>query len=274
MLLQFAAVLMNGGRMITRCRLCGAEELKLYYTQGDRDQYEYYRCPRCGLVNYDLSGGLDQGKYAERYIDPRESDHRLNRLQTESYRFLKSNVPGPGRLLEVGCGNGRLLMLARENGWEVRGLELSPFLAESVRQHLGIEVEVADFMSYQPEEEYDLVVLRHVLEHLPEPLAAMGKIRSLLRSEGNALLEFPNVEGWEPRFKHFLHRSGIRRMKYSPDYVPGHCNEFCRSSFALLVQKTGFELQRWLTYSDRPILDLPCRLIGCGRKVRALIRRT
>lgn len=259
--------------MVRRCRLCGCGELKLYYTQGDRDQYEYYRCPRCGLVNYDLSGGLDQGKYAERYLDPRDEDHRSNRLQTQSYRFLKSSLAEPGRMLEVGCGNGRLMMLAREDGWKVRGLELSDFLAESVRQHLGVDVDVADFLGYQSQREYDLVVLRHVLEHLPDPLAAMRKIRSLLSVGGHALLEFPNIEGLDPKLKRFLHRTGIHRREYPPDYVPGHCNEFCKASFELLLRKTGFDLQSWRTYSSRPLLGLLYRIFACGGKARALVRK-
>ena len=33
------------------CRLCGGSDLTLYYTQGDRDQFRFYRCQACGLVN-------------------------------------------------------------------------------------------------------------------------------------------------------------------------------------------------------------------------------
>ena len=55
------------------CRLCGSSDLHLFYTQGNRDQYRFYRCAGCLLVNYDLAGGLNQGKYARSRVSPRAS---------------------------------------------------------------------------------------------------------------------------------------------------------------------------------------------------------
>ncbi len=257
------------------CRLCGSNGLRLLYTQGNADEFCFYRCLRCGLVNYDLAAGLDQGKYAKAFIDPRDERHPVNAAQTQTFRFLRSRAPEPGRLLEIGCGNGRLLMLARNEGWSVRGIELSPFLAESVRNLLGIEVDVTDFLTYRPDSRdcYDVVVMRHVLEHLPDGRAAMTSIHRMLKAEGRALLEFPNIDAWDLRFKRLLRRLRIHRKQYPPDYRPGHCNEYNRRSFEYLLRETGFHLIEWQTYAYGPIADWVFNRVAVGNKARAWARK-
>ena len=257
------------------CRLCGSRDLKLYYTQGSSDQYRFYRCASCKLVNYDLSTGLSQEKYAEVYVDPRREDQRHNTRQTETYGFLKRHIERPGRLLDVGCGNGRLLFLAQRDGWRVKGLELSDSLADSTRKTVDVDVEVCDLLDYEVREGevFDVVVLRHVLEHIPDPILAMRKIFLLLGDDGSAVLEFPNIEGLEAKFKRVLRRTGFYGKEYSQDYKPGHCNEFCRHSFEFLSAKTGFALQIWYTFSSKPMLSFIHRVCGTGGKARVLIRK-
>ena len=256
-----------------KCRLCGGGNLRLYYTQGSRDQYRFYKCPDCRLVNLDLSDGMDQAKYTEVYIDPEDMSRKHNIFQKATYDFIKSRIRKPGRLLDIGCGNGHLLLEARDDGWKVEGLELSQAYAEAIRERLDIAVTVADLFDFDvPEEKYNLVVMRHVLEHIPDSIAALRKIRSLLKPGGGAVLEFPNIEAPELRWKRFLRRAGIHRKRYQDGYRPGHCNEFCRESFQYLVDRTGFRLVEWRTYSSTPMLDPLYGPTGIGAKARVLIR--
>lgn len=264
----------NETRPLT-CRLCGYSPLKPFYTQGNSDEFAFHRCPNCRLVNYHLADGLDQEKYAVVFVDPLDEQHRRNIAQTVTHLFLKRWIPTPGRLLEIGCGNGRLLHLARRDGWDVSGLELSPFLAESVTARLGIEVVVADYMEYSPGkgEVFDLVLLRHVLEHLMDPKRAMMGIAALLKEGGYALLEFPNIDGLDTRLKRWMRVTGLHRKKYSDAWRPGHCNEYCRQSFEYLLGETGFELVVWETYSFRPFSNFVFNRLHIGNKARAIIRK-
>ena len=247
--------------------------MQLYYTQGDNNQFRFYRCLACKLVNYDLSAGLNQEKYAEVYVDPRQDNHRHNTRQTGTYRFLRRHLNSPGSVLDVGCGNGRLLFLARKDGWTVRGLELSGFLAESTKRTIDIDVDVGDLLEYKTTGKFDLVILRHVLEHIPDPIRAMSRINALLTIGGHSILEFPNIEGLDLRIKRSLERIGLRKKRYPESYRPGHCNEFCRESFTFLLAKTGFRLETWHTYSSNPLLTPIHRALNTGSKTRTLIRK-
>jgi len=223
-----------------------------------------------------MSTGLDQEKHTKYFVDPGNNKHKANIRHKQTYNFIKRYITKPGKLLDIGCGNGGLLLLADRDGWKVSGIELFGFLADSTKKATGIDVKVCNFLEYEAAEDecYDLVVLRHVLEHLPAPLLAMNKIHALLKSSGYAVLEFPNTDSPDLRFKWFLRRNGIYRKKFSPDYVPHHCNEFCRQSFEFLLAKTGFRIVIWQTYSSNELFSGLYNILKFGNKARTIIRKT
>ena len=262
--------------MIEQCRLCGSNELRPWMTDGRNRDLVYYKCGVCSLWNYDLDCGVDQEQYTEIYVSPSDTDHKFNRDNRASWKFLSKYADTPRSIMDIGCGNGCLLYLAREAGWTVKGMELSAYAATNIGDDTGIDVTVANFLEYEPavDEQYEVVVLRHVLEHLPDSVLAMQKINALLKDNGLALLEFPNVRSLTYVLKRFLKARGLRNKKFSPEWRPGHVNEYCRQSFEFLLAKTGFELVKWRTYSSKPLSDAIYSIIPISGKARALIRKT
>ena len=167
--------------------------------------------------------------------------------------------------------NGELA-IGRLRGNLVTGVTLSDL---AIRQHGAVVVradeaqvtyDIRDFLSRA-------IVLRHVLEHLPDPLAAMAIFRTLLAPGGHVLLEFPNIDGIDFRVKRWLHRTGLHRRRWPSDYRPGHCNEYDLPSFRHLADRTGFDLRAWETYSSGPVRNQLLRHWPVGTKARALIRK-
>ncbi len=268
------AVALNEAHADFPCRLCGAAALTPYYTLGRHGEFTYFRCPECTLVNYDLSGGLDQEQYIE-LTDPTDDSARRNRDKDASWRFVERWLPQPGRFLDIGCGTGRLLYLAQRSGWQAYGLELSEEAARQAREIVGAPVVVGDFLTLEPEpgENYDLISLRHVLEHLVDPVLALRQIGARLGPGGHALFEIPNIEGADKRLKRLLVNAGWHQRRFAEDFLPGHCNEYCRESFEFLLQRTGFELVRWETYSMKPLTNFIYTRVHIGNKARALVRK-
>jgi len=258
------------------CRLCNNEKLVFYYSQGKNNEFKFYKCNSCGLVNYDLSTGLNQEKYGECYINPFNETVKTNIAQNKTYRFIKSYLKESGKAFDIGCGNGKLLYLLKKNGWAVKGLELSSLLADSIQETLQIEVIVEDFLKYNPPNSglYDVVIMRHVLEHLVDPLLAMRKINSFLNLGGHAILEFPNIEAFDLKVKRFLQRNNIYQKKYKENYKPGHCNEFSKSSFEYLAARTGFKIIVFETYSLNSLKNFLYNRIKTGNKARTIIQKT
>ena len=261
--------------MIEQCRVCGGKDLVEWMRDGRLRDCVYYRCTGCGLWNYDLECGLDQTQYAEAY-HPATDDHwPPNAENRQAWEALTRFLGAPGSLLDIGCGNGSFMIHAKAAGWQVAGLELSPMLASAVARDLSVPVEPGNFLEPAAPQSarFDVVVLRHVLEHLPDPHLAMQRIHERLSPGGMAYLEFPNTGSFSYKSKRILKNLGLRNKKYAEDWRPGHCNEYCRRAFEALLDATGFELVAWETYSHSTLGNALYRLVPMGSKARAVIRR-
>jgi SAM-dependent methyltransferase len=96
----------------------------------------------------------------------------------------------PHPLLDVGCGNGELMLRLRGRGWSVKGIE--PGKSAEAARARGLEVEVVAIERASfPDESFGLVIANHVLEHLEAPSQAVERIFRWLKPGGVALVRLP-----------------------------------------------------------------------------------
>lgn len=99
-----------------------------------------------------------------------------------------------GKLLDVGCGSGNALMLAKNLGWDVTGLEIDSNAVKAAREQ-GFNVIEGDYRKLEQfEESFDCVICSHVLEHVHQPLMLLTLLSKTLKSQGTLLLSLPNAK--------------------------------------------------------------------------------
>lgn len=211
------------------CYLCGTHGKRIYEALQDRlyaapGIWSLSRCENanCGLVWLDPGPVEDDlGKIYERYFTHESSEpawrsrHPLYRIWVHAgsaYRaairnttmgqarrradaFYLEGMP-PGRLLDVGCGDGRLMAQLQGRGWVVEGQETDASAAEQARRQ-GLTVHVGSLHSLSlPAARYDAVTLSHVVEHVYDPIALVTECRRLLKPGGKLVALTPNFDSY------------------------------------------------------------------------------
>lgn len=104
--------------------------------------------------------------------------------------------PG-GWALDVGCGNGVFLSHLKRHGWNVVGVDLGRAAAEAAGRAFGIQVHVGALEEAPlAPASFDFIHLRHLLEHLPDPVATLAAVHRLLKPGGLLYIETPNVDSY------------------------------------------------------------------------------
>jgi SAM-dependent methyltransferase len=98
----------------------------------------------------------------------------------------------PRRVYEVGCASGEMLNQFRKQGWIVSGCDLSPSAIGQARTIFGIEADLGGEEEAVPRQNnLDLILICHVLEHLYDPPAALARFHAALAPGGHLVLEVP-----------------------------------------------------------------------------------
>lgn len=229
------------------CSLCGTPlngsgglEARSFW--GDRELYEVVRCQNCSLGHTQprptsesiplLYENKDYGvaSMAARDFDPDQSG-MFNRLKDYlARRDLRHALKGryPSRALDYGAGNGRFAnALSAISSGHVTAVDYQP------ERPLGLSPEtryetVTQFA--EGHDKYDLIFLRHVLEHSEDPVALLKVLASHLTNDGRLYVEVPNLD------------SALRRIfgkNWVGFYVPHHIHHFTKESLALALDQAG-----------------------------------
>jgi len=137
----------------------------------------------------------------------------------------------PGRLLDVGCGNGQTLAWMADLGWQAEGLDTDP-IAVQVAGAKGLKARQGTLHSQQfASGSFDAVVMSHVIEHVHDPLLVMKECHRILKTGGQLVVVTPNVRSWG----HRIYKSDWRGLE-----PPRHLQIFARPSLTTLSAMAGF----------------------------------
>lgn len=206
------------------------------------------RCKICGLVYNNRVPDKKSLKFIyQKLLRSLRSENETHIKNTrEQGRFVRKNFNFDKLIsLDVGSANDSFSEILRRYGW--KSFELDPsedLYKEDGSSETIIKGTIEEFKSSK---KFDLISMRHVLEHLLDPESSFLKIRSLLKKNGMIFIEVPNI--WESKpvgilsFFNFLHLT---------HFSPVSCeNLLKKTGFSIIAfEKTQYSAMRILARTD------------------------
>ena len=233
----------------------------------DRRYNQWVKCNKCKLLRSDPIEDIDFDKL---YIDSKFNYHsETNGLKKTYLKVLKRALGNnfvKNSLFEVGGGNGFFLEAAKDFGFHtVKGIEPSKSAVEAARSDIKPSMVISMMQSNILESNsYQVGVMFHVLDHLPDPLAILRDCYEALESKGKFVVAIHNELAWSARLL----------GKKSPIIDVEHTYLFSKESAEALFIKAGFIQVKSRSYNNHYSLSYILQLIPFFTGIRKWILRS
>ncbi|CAN5415695.1 class I SAM-dependent methyltransferase [soil metagenome] len=200
---------------------------------------------------------------------------------------------GSGRLLDFGCGAGTFLRRMRAMGWSGTGIDFSEAPVKLVRNS-GIPAYVGSLPCAELKpQSFDLITMRHVLEHIADPRTVLRAAIDLLAPGGELQIQSPNFSSFEIEHfgdaanmldlpRHLIHWDvkTLRDMLEQCGYANIEVRQVCKSnsmrkSARRMDRSVMTRLDRWMAKSTMVCrwMALRCEQTGRGNELIAKATR-
>ena len=222
------------------CDICkSTESIELLALLGSA----YHQCIHCGLIyakwvakDYE---DLNESAFAaeiEDYAAKVEKNGKHTRRKLRKFdQYRQRNT-----FLEIGCNAGATLVAARENRWEVKGVDISATAATYAREHFDLDVHNGTVESAcYPDDYFDVIFSNATLEHIQHPLSTLTECKRILRPGG---VLYANTVNWDSYTREIL---GANWLLIHPAH---HIHLFTPKNILALCDYSGLDhLKTWTT---------------------------
>ena len=155
-------------------------------------------------------------------------------------KLINSFQVSDKKLLDVGCGTGDFLKVAKDYGWSVSGIEPNDSARIIANSKTNEAVFNSDHLLQFKPNSFDVITLWHVLEHLPQLENHLSIFESLLKLDGRLVIAVPNFKSHDAKYyKNF----------WAAYDVPRHLWHFSKTAISKLAQRQNMVLVKTVPMS-------------------------
>jgi len=144
--------------------------------------------------------------------------------------LLQKFKPTKGDLLDIGAGTGDFLVVAKNSGWNITGIEPSE-KAKGIAKSKNVPF--LDRLQDVPSHSKDVITMWHVLEHVPDVQNQISELKRILKPDGVVIIAVPNYKSYDAQYY----------GKYWAAYdVPRHLWHFSKMAIKKLFAEQDIEL--------------------------------
>lgn len=227
------------------CPVCGLSDNFITEACGAND---FRECQNCGLeFAYPMQPGGED--YYEESYGALEGGYGANKWEFVKFLIDAQELNLKGKLLEVACGPGHFLRMAKNRGFEVYGLDFNKLAVEYAQQSGLGDVQfgdIANMDSLFPGIKFDIVILFSILEHLDKPQETIDAIKARLAKDGILAIVTPNR-------KRSILKFNLRERREGWDYEPHHMTRWDKGSISYFLTDRGF---KDISIKEQPVQTL------------------
>lgn len=236
------------------CKLCGNnkfEKRRILNPQNKIEEFNYYFCSKCkvgylfDIPTADLSKNYDSD-YNE-YQDATEVSILSNFLEKFYYprdSYIKNYAKKFNSILDIGCGNGSFLKSVASFFSKYYGSEFNDSAFKKAKEKIKDLVNAGELLE-NVTEKIDVITMWHVLEHIPDPINFLNKIKKVMSSDSTLIIEVPNSNSLNYR---------IFKSEYNWVSLPEHIFYYNKESLMFLLESQGFEIINFTSPRMFPLL--------------------
>jgi len=241
------------------CPICGAGPAPALY---QLSEFRILGCPECQQVylrplpspehiaemfSQLYTGGTSSLTELQGYYDFCYHDTPDNPLvrRYELWLDAMERHCKPGRLLDIGCGTGLFMAVAKRRGWEPFGIDACEEATEHARTKLGLDVWIGEFEEFHADERgFDAITGWDIIEHARDPVALLRVMRRCLSPHGVVALSTPNQRSILDLVAGAFYRlsAGKLRAPLEKFYIEQHFLYFTPETLTGAQERAGLEV--------------------------------
>lgn len=220
--------------------------------------YTLLKCQRCSFVwviprltpsdliaVYNEAYFTGQGPFGYRPLEDYLGDEARLGIFIERIARIERYRKPPGFMVDVGCGNGFSLRVARDHGWDCLGMDISEFAVNHVRERYGQNVFRGTLREAAlPNESADVLTMWDVIEHLLDPWEECIEANRIMKSKGVLALSTPDADAPNPSPE----SCDPAKIPFWQANPPEHLQYFSPTSISRLLAETGFQIVELISF--------------------------
>jgi 2-polyprenyl-3-methyl-5-hydroxy-6-metoxy-1,4-benzoquinol methylase len=232
------------------CPICNSTNTQIVLESQDfsltQENFSILHCIECSLrFTAPVPSQKEIGKYYKfiEYISHTDvKEGWMNRLYhtvrtktlAQKTKWVQSLFTGhKGHLLDIGAGTGAFVNAMKHKDWKVTGLEPDAATREKAFENYKIQLQSTDTIFDLPENEFEVISMWHVLEHVHALKPYLNQCLKSLKQNGRLIIAVPNYTSFDAKYY----------KKYWAAYdLPRHLYHFSPTSMATLLSEIGFEI--------------------------------
>ena len=232
------------------CNICDGSIFKAIYRLKD---FNIIQCQKCNTLCRDVVFERNESEqlYKEDYFCDLQNDFFFKNKELREKAFeskiaiINKFYPQSGKLLDIGCATGTFLKVARQNGWDVEGVEISEFASNYSIEKEGLKIYNCDLMDVKlPSCSVDAVTMWDMIDHSEFPSEIIKEVNRILKPAGIIAMDTFMEDSLLITLANYAYRFSFGLIRYPAckAHPLHHSHYFSTKTFRYLLESNNFEV--------------------------------